>query len=125
MSRPLRVLLVEDSERDAALLLLYLRRSTYQPVIERVETAAEMEARLQSGPFDVVISDMNLPRFNAASALKLLRDSGSTIPFLVLSGDIDEQVAKELFSAGATRYLLKDRMADVVAAIDQALKPDA
>jgi CheY-like chemotaxis protein len=120
MSRPLRVLLVEDSERDAALLLLYLRRSAYQPVIERVETAAEMQARLETGEFDVVISDMNLPRFNAAAALKILRESGRTTPFLIVSGD--DRAANELLGAGATQYLPKDRMADVIAAIDQALK---
>ena len=123
MSRLLRVLLVEDSERDAALLLLYLRRSAYQPVIERVETADEMQARLETGEFDVVISDMNLPRFNAAAALKLLRDSGRTTPFLIVSGD--DRAATELLSAGATQYLPKDRMADVITAIDQALKAES
>src|SRR5688500_19487067 len=122
MSIPLRVLLVEDSERDGALLNLYLRRGGYDATVDRVETGPQMQSRLQAADWDVIISDFNLPHFGAAAALKLLRESGRNIPFIVLSGETDEEVARELLSAGAMKYLLKGHMNEVLAAIGEAVQ---
>lgn len=122
MSRRLRVLLVEDTERDAALLTLYLRRGGYQPEISRVETADEMQSQLQSGEWDVVISDFNLPRFGAPAALDVLKQSGRKLPFIVLSAGVSEEAAAELLEAGATHYLMKDRMDQVVGIIQREVR---
>ena len=122
MTKPLRVLLVEDSERDAALLLLYLRRAGYEPTLERVESGPEMQIRLESSDWDVIISDLNLPNFGAPAALELLRQSGRNIPFIVLSGAIDEDVAKKILAAGAMKYLVKGQMKQVMAAIEEAVQ---
>ena len=122
MTRPLRVLLVEDSERDAALLALYLRRAGYEATLERVETGPEMQSRLDASDWDVVISDLNLPNFDAPAALELVRHSGRNIPFIVLSGAIDEVVAKKIISAGAMKYLVKGQMKQVMAAIEEAVR---
>jgi phosphoserine phosphatase RsbU/P len=122
MSKPLRLLLVEDSERDAALLSLYLRRGGYQPAVQRVETAADMQTHLAAQEWDVIISDVNLPRFSALAALDVLRRSGCHIPFLVVSGEADEKVIAEIRAAGATEFLGKDQMAQIVAAIDRAMQ---
>ena len=121
MTKPLRVLLVEDSERDAALLLLYLRRGGYQATLERVETGDEMQERLGAGDWDIVVSDVNLPRFGAAAALQLLRDSGRPIPLLVVSGEADERVIQALLDDGAAGFVPKDRFTTVVASIEQAM----
>ena len=121
MGKPLRVLLVEDSERDAALLLLYLRRSGYDATVHRVETAQEMKANLDSSQWDVVISDFNLPRFNAHAALKLLKENGHRVPFIVVSGEAAEDVVNGILQAGANRYLGKDEMSKVVQAIEQEM----
>jgi CheY-like chemotaxis protein len=122
MSAPLRVLLVEDSERDAALLLLYLRRGGFQPSVRRIETAAQMSAELTTEPWDLVISDVNLPGFGAMAALRLLQETGVQIPFIVLSGEADEKVISEIESAGATSYLLKGDMPRLIDAIKDALR---
>lgn len=125
MSKPLRVLLVEDSERDAALLLLYLRRGGYKPAVERVETAADMQARLEASEWDVIISDANLPNFSARAALEVLHASGRKVPFIVLSGGVAEHVVEGFMSAGATEYVLKDHMPDVVGVIGRAMGASA
>jgi len=121
VNRPLRLLLVEDSERDAAHVALSLRRGGWAPEIRRVETREGVLAALRDGPWDVVVSDYNLPRFSAPEALELVRASGLDVPFLVVSGSIGEDVAVELMRCGANDYLLKDRLARLSSAIEREL----
>jgi CheY-like chemotaxis protein len=113
----------EDTERDAALLVLYLRRGGYQPAIVRVETAAEMQAQLDGSEFDVVISDFNLPRFGALAALDVLKSSGRQLPFIVLSGEASEEVIARVMQAGATHYVPKDQMIRIVPLVERELEP--
>lgn len=119
MGKPLKVLLVEDSERDAALLRLQLRRGGFEPSLDRVETPEEMSARLASFEWDVVISDGRLPRFSARDALGLLKESGRSIAFIMLSGELDEAVVAELMDSGATACLLKSDKDQIVATIEK------
>ena len=121
MSKPLRVLLVEDSERDAALILLYLRRGGYAPTVSRVESALSMKVQLEVGEWDVVICDYNLPTFDAYAALKVLEESGRRIPFIVVSGEISQTIIDRMSEAGATAYLAKYEMRQIVPAIERAL----
>jgi CheY-like chemotaxis protein len=122
MAKPLRILLVEDSERDAALLLLYVRRGGYDPTVVRVETPTEMNVQLQTGKWDVIISDFNLPGFNAYAALKVLKESGRRIPCIVLSGEIDNKIIDGVMKAGAANYLCKYQIRQIVPAIEQVLQ---
>jgi len=122
MSKPLRVLLVEDSERDAALLLLYLRQGGYEPTLRRVQTAFTMKMQLDSAEWDVVISDFNLPGFDAFAALKVLQESGRKLPFIVVSAEISKAIIEGLAKVGATEYLGKFEMRKIVPAIERALK---
>jgi len=122
----LRVLLVEDSENDAMLLLRELRRGGYQPLSQRVYTPEDMEEALRAAdtrdePFQVVISDYYMPRFSAPDALRLLRELGYDVPFIVVSGAIGEETAVELMRAGAHDYLLKDRLMRLTAAIEREI----
>lgn len=119
MSKPLKVLLVEDSERDAALLRLQLRRGGFEPSLDRVETREEMSARLESSEWDVVISDGRLPEFSAQAALGVLKESGHPIAFIMLSGDLDAAVVEELMRNGATACLRKGDKAQILAAIEK------
>ena len=121
MAKPLRILLVEDSERDAALLLLYLRRGGYDPHVQRVDREADMKEQLAAGTWDVIISDFNLPGFNAFAALKTLGESGHKIPLIVLSGEINEAIISGVKEAGATDYLCKYEMRLIVPAIERAM----
>jgi CheY-like chemotaxis protein len=92
-AKPLRVLLVEDSEADAQLVLRQLRKNGYEPSFTRVETADDMRRLLDGDPWDVVIADYSLPQFNAVAALAILHDKGLDIPFIIHSGTIGEDIA--------------------------------
>lgn len=122
MAKPIRILLVEDSERDAALLVLYLKRGGYDVTLRRVETAFDMKKELASSQWDVIISDFNLPNFNAYASLKVLQETGLKIPLIVVSGEINESVIEGVKRAGATDYLCKYEMRQVVPAIERALQ---
>ncbi len=119
--KPLRLLLVEDSERDAAHVALSLRRGGWAPDIRRVETQEEMADALRDGVWDAIVSDYNLPRFNAPAALATLQETGLDIPFIVVSGEIGEDTAVGLMRGGASDYLLKDRMTRLNAAIEREM----
>src|SRR5215208_2203237 len=123
----LRVLLVEDSENDAMLLLRELRRGGYEPLSQRICTPEDMEKALRSAeardePFQVVISDYYLPRFRAPHALRLLRELGYDVPFIVVSGKIGEDAAVEIMKAGANDYLTKENMSRLCPAIERELR---
>ncbi|WP_418128004.1 response regulator [Thermithiobacillus tepidarius DSM 3134] len=107
MSKPLRVLVVEDSEDDTALILRELRRGGYVPDAERVDTMEAMRDALARREWDVIITDFNLPRFSAIAALELLKASGQDLPFLIVSGTIGEDLAVAAMKAGAHDYLKK------------------
>lgn len=119
MNKPLRVLLVEDSDLDAAHLLLELRRGGFDPEVTRVETADEFDRELGSDvAWDVIISDYHLPRFSAPEALQMYRWSKRDIPFIVVSGAVGEETAVDLMREGAHDYLLKHRLTRLAAAVD-------
>src|SRR5918992_5716046 len=123
MGIPLSVLLVEDSEDDALLLLRILRRGGYDPTWERVETAAAMEAALDGRSWDLVISDHSMPTFSSLAALGLLRHKGFVdLPFIIVSGRIGEDAAVSAMKAGAHDYLMKDNLARLNSAIDRELR---
>src|SRR5918995_1568874 len=123
----LRVLLVEDSQNDAMLLLRELRRGGYEPLSQRVCTPEDMEKALRSADardelFQVVISDYYMPRFRAPDALGLLRELGYDVPFIVVSGKIGEDAAVGIMKAGANDYLTKENMSRLCPAIERELR---
>ena len=120
MSIPLRVLVLEDSESDAELMFHELRRAGYAPEWRRVQAEAEYLDCLGPG-VDVVLADYNVPGFDLRRALELVQQRELDIPFIVVSGTISEEVAVECMKAGATDYLLKDRLARLGPAVAQAL----
>jgi len=123
MDAPLKVLLVEDSEDDALLLLRELRRGGYEPLCERVDTAAAMEAALEERAWDIVISDHSMPAFSSSAALELLRAKGFVdMPFIIVSGQIGEDVAVAAMKAGAHDYIMKDNLARLNTAIERELR---
>lgn len=120
---PLRVLLVEDSEDDAVLVLRELRRGGYGVSHERVETAGEMLEALEERAWDVVISDHAMPGFSAPAALEMLREGRwPDIPFIIVSGHIGEGAAVEVMKAGAHDYVPKDNLARLTPVVERALR---
>src|SRR5712692_3738778 len=125
MATPLRVLIVEDSEDDALLLIQDLRRAGYDPAFGRVDSASAMRAALDAQPWDVVIADYTMPRFGALAALALLRDTDLDLPFIVVSGNIGEELAVDAMKAGAHDYIMKDHLARLAPAIERELRDAA
>lgn len=117
---PLRVLIVEDQQAHAELMLRELRRSGFAPEWQRVETEAAYLEHLAAPP-ELILADYSLPQFGAARALELLQGRGLVIPFIVVSATIGEEVAVDLMRHGATDYLLKDRLARLGQAVEGAL----
>jgi diguanylate cyclase (GGDEF)-like protein len=122
MGRPLQLLLVEDSEDDALLLLSALRRAGFDPTWHRVETERAMIKALDSRPWDLIISDHNMPSFNAPAALKIVADRGLDLPFIIVSGSIGEEAAVAAMKAGAQDYLAKGHLKRLPVAIERELK---
>jgi len=117
------VLLVEDSENDALLLLRQLKRGGYEPSSRRVDTAGEMEAALEDQAWDLVICDHNMPAFNSLAALDLLRSKGFVdLPFIIVSGRIGEDAAVSAMKAGAHDYIMKDNLTRLNSAIERELR---
>ena len=120
---PLRVLMVEDSEDDALLLLRELWRGGYEPEYQRVDTPEAMEkAFADPSSWDVIFSDYRMPRFGAPEALKMWHASGSEAPFIVVSGKIGEDVAAQTIKAGAYDYVMKDNLTRLRAIVERSLQ---
>ncbi len=121
MSIPLQVLILEDCSLDAELILDHLRQAGFDPQGQVVDTEPAYLAQLDPG-LDVVLADFSLPQFDARRALRLLKERGLDMPFIIVSGHIGEDVAVQCMRDGASDYLLKDRLARLGSAVAQALE---
>jgi diguanylate cyclase (GGDEF)-like protein/PAS domain S-box-containing protein len=118
---PLRVLLIEDSEDDAQLVLRELHRGGFAPTWTRVDTPAALVQALEVANWDVVISDHAMPQFSSMAALALVRLRSEDVPFLIVSGTIDESQAVAAMKAGAQDYLTKDKLGRLTAAVEREI----
>jgi two-component system, cell cycle sensor histidine kinase and response regulator CckA len=115
----LRVLLIEDSEFDARLLLAHLRNNGYTTRHQRVMTQSEMEQALEGQEWDAVLCDYQLPAFGVQPALALLKLKKLDLPFIIVSGAIGEELAIDLMRAGAHDFIVKGRLSRLVPAIER------
>ncbi len=120
--KQLRVLIVEDVEDDALLVVRELKRGGYDPVFERVDTAGAMRAALDEGDWDVVICDYNMPGFGALSAIGLLHEMERDMPIIAMSGTVGEDIGAELIEAGAHDFLRKSDLSGLVPAIERQIR---
>jgi putative nucleotidyltransferase with HDIG domain/PAS domain S-box-containing protein len=118
----LNVLIVEDSEDDAELIIRELRRGGYNPRTLRVDTKSALIDALKNQKWDLILSDFALPGFTGAGALALWKEFDLDIPFIVVSGTIGEETAVTMMKAGASDYLMKQNMARLNAAIERELR---
>src|SRR5688572_4569487 len=114
MGRPLRVLIIEDSENDSQLVLREIQRGGYDVERERIETRAEMENALMRRQWDVIICDYSLPQFNAIAALEMIHARGLDLPFIIVSGSISEEAAVQSLKAGAHDFIVKGKLARLI-----------
>jgi diguanylate cyclase (GGDEF)-like protein len=122
MKKPLRVIIIEDSEDDAILVVRALQAFGYEVSFERVDTSEGLQDAFRHGPWDLVISDYSLPRFSIPEALKLLEKSGLELPFIIVSGKIGEETAVKMMKLGAHDYLLKDNLSRLNLSIEHELR---
>jgi signal transduction histidine kinase len=120
-ARVLRVLHVEDSEPDHLLMLAHLQRGGIQVQARRVESEREFVAALAQD-WDIILSDFGLPGFSGLAALDIVKASGKLIPFILVSGEIGEDVAVAAMRNGASDYLLKSNLARLVPATLHAIE---
>lgn len=121
MLAPLSLLLVEDSASDAALIVRQLTKDGFKVSFERVEDAAGLREKLTEREWDLVISDFNLPQFDAPSALEMVQASPRDIPFIVLSGAVGEEAAVSLMKNGAHDFITKDKLWRLTPAVKREL----
>jgi DNA-binding NtrC family response regulator len=119
---PLRVLMVEDSPNDALLLDRALARGGFELTCQRVDTAEAMIAALDWQEWDIILCDHAMPLFSAPEALNLIKLRGLDVPFIIVSGHIEEETAVAAMKAGAHDYIMKDRLARLVPAVERELR---
>jgi signal transduction histidine kinase len=117
----IRLLMVEDSEDDAALLLLVLRDGGYKVHSERVDSANGLSQALNK-KWDLIISDHSMPHFSGTEALKIVRARDAEIPFIFVSGTIGEDVATDAMRVGAHDYVMKTNLKRLVPAVQRELR---
>ncbi|HQP08437.1 MAG TPA: HD domain-containing phosphohydrolase [Anaerolineaceae bacterium] len=122
METLLQVLLIDDSEDDALLILRELRQGGFHPISERVDTESAMKAALANKEWDLILSDYNMPFFSTYEALSILKESGRDIPFILVSGAIGEENAVQLMKEGVHDYVMKDRIRRLVPVINRELQ---
>src|ERR1041385_5688441 len=121
-AQPLRVLIIEDSEEDADLLILELRRGGFLPSHQRVDTPQALSEALAGQEWDIILSDFSMPRFSMPRALAMVQACGRDVPFLIVSATIGEEAAVEAMRAGAHDYILKDKLGRLVPAVRRELR---
>jgi PAS domain S-box-containing protein len=124
MKQQLRILMVDDSEADASLILIILRREGYEVISKLVDTPDAMLAALQSQDWDIITSDHAMPQFSAPAALELARQHCSNVPFFIVSGEIDLNLAVSLMRNGAKDYIKKSDLPRLIPAIERELREE-
>jgi signal transduction histidine kinase len=122
MHVPLRVLIVDDSQDDAMLLLRKLRQGPWEVAYERVDTPGAMSDALRSGAWHLIISDYSMPQFSGPAALVMAREHSVDIPFILVSGKIGEEAAVLAMKAGADDYIVKGELSRLVPAVERELR---
>ena len=119
--KPLRVLIVGDSEDDALLLIDELMQAGYTPYYERVDTTSAMLSTLHADSWDLILSNCRFFNFNCLQALELLKQEGIDTPFIIVSPVISEEMAIEALKAGANDCV-KNRRRRMIPAIERELR---
>jgi two-component system, cell cycle sensor histidine kinase and response regulator CckA len=121
MNKLIHLLLVEDSEDDALLLLRHLQLGGYETICDRVVDRMTMIESLHRTSWDLVIADYMLPNFNGLAALAILKEKNIDIPFIIVSGTIGEDVAVQAMKAGAHDYVMKGNLTRLIPAIQREM----
>ena len=122
MKQPLKVLIIDDSEDDALLLIRQLVVGGFEPEWERVFTRNDLIKILQDHPWDIILSDYTMPGFSGIEALRIIVEANYDAPVILVSGAIGEEIAVEAMRNGAQDYLIKDHLARLAPAVERSLR---
>src|SRR4030042_6763613 len=122
MANPLRVLIVDDSENDALLVVHELQPGGYEPTYQRVETREEMNSALEQKTWDVVISNFSMAKFTGLEALKALQEKELDLPFIIVSDTMSEEIALQCLKVGVHAFLKKKNIKLLITAVERALR---
>lgn len=122
MDRPLRVLIAEDTEDDALLLIRALKKAGYTPETVRIWNRERLSRELQSREWDIILSDYHMPGFGGEELIGMVREEGIETPIIIVSGAIGEEKAVSLVKSGADDYVMKDNLIRLAPSISRALK---
>src|SRR3972149_2259926 len=109
--RELKVLIIEDLEEDVFLLGKNLEKAGFNPLIRNICTKQALIDALDTGDWDVILSDYTLPEINGLEVLKIKQEKKPEIPFIIVTGTIGEEAAVELLKTGADDYIMKKHLA--------------
>lgn len=118
----IKILIAEDSEDDALLLIRRIKKDGLNSVYERVDSLKGMKAALNKKKWNLILSDYSMPNFSGLDALNLTREKDSEIPFIIISGTIGEDIAVKTMKKGANDYLMKDNLIRLVPSIKRELQ---
>ncbi len=121
----LRVLLIEDSEDDAFLLLRRFRLAGYEVESEQACSADEMREAMAANTWDLILCDHRMPGFDAMAALGIMQEFRADVPFIIVSGQIEEDKAIAAMRAGAHDYLNKNHLERLLPAVERELREAA
>ncbi len=122
MPTPIRLLIIEDSEDDARLLVHTLERGGFAPAWQRVCSAEALRAALGEHAWDIAVSDHAMPGFSAPEALTLVKALQPALIFIIVSGEMDLPLAVSAMKAGAQDFISKHNLAQVVPALTRELR---
>ena len=122
MKALLSVLIVDDSDDDAHLIIRELRSEGYEPKWERVDTFPQMKSALELKEWDVILCDYKMPLFSMHAALNLVQEMNVDIPFIIVSGDIGEDTAMAAVKSGAHDYVMKDNLCQLAVTVRKKIR---
>ncbi len=122
MERPLRILNLEDDPKDTELIQERLKEEGLACELVRIETERDFVSAVEQGGYDLLLVDYKLPGFDGMTALTIAKEKCPDIPFVFVSGSIEEGMAIEALKNGATDYVLKDKLSRLAPAVRRALK---
>jgi PAS domain S-box-containing protein len=122
VDRMLRVLIAEDTEDDALLLIRALRQGGFNPDVTRIWTEEGLRSALESSAWDIILSDYHMPGFGGDRVIDITREKGFDTPIIIVSGAIGEEAAVSLMKCGADDYVMKDNLVRLIPSVNRALK---
>ncbi len=122
MDSRIKVLHLEDDARDAHLIAYKLQAGGLACDIVHVSDRAAFERALDAGAFDLVLCDHNLGDYDGLAALKLVRSKQPDTPVIMISGTLSDDEAVDCLKAGATDYVLKQRLQRLAPAAERAIR---